>query len=80
MTGIVQHLATLGDPELDEKVVAKYLCVVRSRYKQLVISIEMLLDISKLSIEEVTGRLKATDDVEPAPAHTTSGKLLLTEE
>jgi len=39
-----------------------------------------LLDISQLSIEEVTGHLKAADDVEPAPAHTASGKLLLTEE
>jgi len=70
MTGIVQRLATLGDPEPDEKVVAKYLRVVRPRYKQLVISIETLLDISKLSIEEVTGRhaddrlhLLATDGV-----------------
>ena len=80
MTGIVQRLATLGDPEPDEKVVAKYLRVVRPRYKQLAISIETPLDISQLSIEEVTGRLKAADDVEPAPAHTASGKLLLTEE
>jgi hypothetical protein len=76
----VQRLATLGDPEPDEKVVAKYLRVVRPRYNQLVISIETLLDISQLSIEEVTGRLKAADDVEPVPAHTANGKLLLTEE
>ena len=45
LTGMVQRLATLGDPEPDEKVVAKYLRVVRPRYKQLVISIETLLDI-----------------------------------
>jgi hypothetical protein len=45
-----------------------------------VISIETLLDISQLSIEEVIGRLKAADDVETIPAHTTSGKLLLTKE
>ena len=80
LTGIVQRLATLGDPEPDEKVVAKYLRVVRPRYKQLVISIETLLDISKLSIEEVTGRLKAADDVEPPAQQTAGGKLLLTEE
>ncbi|XP_066319392.1 uncharacterized protein [Miscanthus floridulus] len=80
LTGIVQRLATLGDPEPDAKVVAKYLRVVRPRYKQLVISIETLLDISQLSIEEVTGRLKVADDIESAPAHTASGKLLLTEE
>jgi hypothetical protein len=80
LTGIVQRLATLGDPEPDEKVVAKYLRVVRPRYKQLVISIETLLDISQLSIEEVTGRLKAADDVEPSPPQNASGKLLLTKE
>jgi hypothetical protein len=50
LTGIVQRLATLGDLKLDEKVVAKYLRIVRPRYKQLVISIETLLDISTLSI------------------------------
>jgi hypothetical protein len=80
LTGIVQRLATLGDPEPDAKVVAKYLRVVRPRYKQLVISIETLLDISQLSIEEVTGRLKAADDVELAPSQAAGGKLLLTEE
>jgi hypothetical protein len=80
LTGITQRLATLGDPEPEAKVVAKDLRVVRPRYKQLVISIKTLLDISQLSIEEVTGRLKAADDVEPVPAHTTGDKLLLTEE
>ena len=80
LTGIVQRLATLGDPEPDEKVVAKYLRVVHPRYKQLVISIETLLDISELSIEEVIGRLKAADDVETAPSQVIGGKLLLTEE
>ena len=80
LTGIVQRLATLGDPEPDAKVVAKYLRVVRPRYKQLVISIETLLDISALSIEEITGRLKAVDDVDPTPPQAASGKLLLTEE
>jgi hypothetical protein len=46
----------------------------------LVISIETLLDISQLSIEEVTGRLKAADDVEMPAQQTAGGKLLLTEE
>lgn len=80
LTNITQRMAALGDPEPEPRVVAKYLRVARSRYKQLVISIETLLDFSQLSIEEVTGRLKAADDVEPAPAHTAGGKLLLTEE
>jgi hypothetical protein len=61
-------------------VVAKYLRVARPRYKQLIISIETLLDFSQLSIEEVTGRLKAADDVKPSPPQNANGKLLLTEE
>jgi hypothetical protein len=80
LTGIVHRLSTLGDLEPDAKVVAKYLRAVHPQYKQLVISIETLLDISQLSIEEVNGRLKAANDVEPTLAHTASGNLLLTEE
>ena len=80
LTNITQRMAALGDPEPEPRVVAKYLRVVCPRYKQLVISIESILDISQLSIEEVTGRLNVVDNVEPAPAHTVSGKLLLTEE
>jgi hypothetical protein len=57
----------------------KYLCIARPRYRQLVLSIETLLDVSTLSIEEITGRLKVVeDDVVESPA--VEGKLLLTEE
>jgi hypothetical protein len=61
MAGIVKQLTTLGDPEPDDKAVLKYLQIARPRYKQLVLSIETLLDVSTLSIEEVTGRLKAVE-------------------
>lgn len=57
----------------------KYLCIVRPRYKQLVLSIETLLDVEELIIEEVTRCLKVAEDdlVEPL---TSGGKLYLTEE
>jgi hypothetical protein len=74
--GIIRRLATLSD----QKVVTKYLRVVRLRYKQLVIWIETLLNIYLLLIEEVIGRLKVADDVEPPTPQTAGGKLLLTEE
>ncbi|XP_072146414.1 uncharacterized protein [Setaria viridis] len=74
------RLAIFGDPEPESKVVAKYLRVARPRYKQLVISIETLLDIDKLTVEEVTGRLKAATDDEPSLVQHVAGKLLLTEE
>jgi uncharacterized membrane protein YgcG len=69
----------LGDPEDDERVVLKYLRIARPKFKQHVISIETLLDVSTLSIEEVTGWLKAVEDdgVETSAAE---GKLLLIEE
>jgi hypothetical protein len=76
---IVHQLAMLGDLELDDKVVLKYLRIARPRYRQLVLSIETLLDVSTLSIEEITGRLKAVkDDVVKGSAM--EGKLLLSEE
>jgi len=57
------------------------LCVVPSRFAQIALSTETLLDMSTLSIEDVTGRLKAVEDRAEAPARTTvGGQLLLTEE
>ncbi|WVZ50904.1 hypothetical protein U9M48_002110 [Paspalum notatum var. saurae] len=80
LTGIVNQLAILGDPEPYKKVVEKYLRMAKPRFKQLVLSIETLLDISALSLEEVTGRLKAAEDDEPPPSSSAGGKLYLTEE
>jgi hypothetical protein len=82
-SGIVQRMADLGDPEPDSKATKKFLRVVRPRYKQLVISMEASVDISNLSIEEITGTLKSSDDAEeevaPPPSSSTR-KLLLTHE
>jgi hypothetical protein len=62
--------------------VKKFLRIVRPRYKQLVISMEAFVDLSQLSIEEITGTLKSFDDVEeeaaPLQSHSTSNQLLLT--
>ena len=80
LTGIVNQLSTLGDPEDPKKVVEKYLRIARVRYKQLVISMETLLDISTLSVEEVTGRLLASEDNPEPTSNQVGGKLFLTEE
>jgi hypothetical protein len=45
-----QLAATLGDPEVDDKIVVMYLHVTRPRYHQLIVSIEALLDISTLGM------------------------------
>jgi hypothetical protein len=57
LMGMVNQLAVLGDPELDDKVILKFLRIARPRFKQLVISIETLLDVSTLTVEKVTGQL-----------------------
>jgi uncharacterized membrane protein YgcG len=78
LAGIMNQLATLGDLKPDDKVVLKYLRIARPRYKQLVLSTETLLDVSTLSIEEVTGHLKMAEE-DTIESSVIEGKLLLTE-
>ena len=55
--------------------------MVPTKYAQIALSIKTLIDLSTLTIEDVTGLLKAVDDRVKAMAWTTaSRKLLLTEE
>jgi hypothetical protein len=62
LTAIVSRLEILGDSEPPHKVVEKYLRCAKPRFKQLVLAIETLLDISTMSVEEITGRLAAAED------------------
>ena len=51
------------------------------KYIQIAVSIEMMLDLSTLTIEDVIGCLRTLNErMEQAIAMTDSGKLLLTEE
>jgi hypothetical protein len=79
LTGMVNQLSMLGDPEPNDKVILKFLRIVRPRFKQLVISIETLLDVSTLMLEGVIGRLRSAEEDGVAPP-ATDGKLYLTEQ
>ena len=57
LTSLVSQLAQVGVDIGEEEAVAKYLRVVPPRFAQIALSIETLLDMSTLSIEDVTGRL-----------------------
>jgi hypothetical protein len=75
---LVHQLDIHGDPIDDKKVILKYLRIVPKKYKQMARSIESLLDLNTMSIEELTGRLKVCEENdEDEPAGTAGGGQLL---
>jgi hypothetical protein len=80
LTGMQASLQTLGVELEDKQLVLKILRSALARYQQMVVAIRTLLDISTLSVVEVTGRLKASEDsLEEAPATLhDDGKLYMT--
>jgi hypothetical protein len=61
ITGLAADLRLLGDNITDAEVMEKMLQVVPEHLAQVAISIETLLDINTISVEEVTGRLRAVE-------------------
>ena len=62
ISSVASQLRALGDTMDDARVVRKFLRVVPPRFAQVAVSIETLLDLSELSIEELTGRLRVVED------------------
>uniref|UniRef100_A0ACD5UHC9 Uncharacterized protein n=1 Tax=Avena sativa TaxID=4498 RepID=A0ACD5UHC9_AVESA len=81
---LLQKMERFGDAIYnEERAVEKLFRCVPTKYKQIARSIESLLDLSTMSIEEAIGRLKVVDFDEPqlpSGSITTAGKLLLTRE
>jgi hypothetical protein len=77
-------MVQFGDDTYGEKrAVLKLFRCIPEKYKQVARSIESLLDLSTMSIEEAIGRLKVVDSGEPHPLSgpiTVGGKLHLTRE
>ncbi|XP_072148569.1 uncharacterized protein [Setaria viridis] len=78
---LVAKLRDLGESMEDVRVVKKFLCVVPPRYHQIALSIETLLDLNTMSIEELVGRLSAAEDrASMEEIVDRAGQLLLTQE
>jgi hypothetical protein len=61
ITGLATDFRLLGDNIIDVEVVQKMLQVVPEHLSQVAISIETLLDINNISLEEVTSMLCAVE-------------------
>jgi hypothetical protein len=79
-----QKMVQFGnDTYVEERAIEKLFWCIPEKYKQIARSIESLLDLSMMSIEEAIGHLKVVDGDEPQPLSgpiTVSGKLHLTQE
>ena len=81
LSSLVANLRELGEKMEEVRVVKKMLRVVPARYNQFAVSIEMLMDLKTMSLEELVGRLHVAEDrcgVEAAADGVE--RLLLTEE
>ena len=59
---LAPNLRTLGDNITDGEVVKKLLQMVLERLAQDAVSLEMFLDLNKVTIEEVIGRLRVFEE------------------
>ena len=81
ITTLTTNLRTLGDNITDAGVVKKLLQVVPERLTQAAVSLVMFLDLNKVTIEEVIGRLRVFEErAKPAQITDAMGRLMLCEE
>jgi hypothetical protein len=81
---LIAELGTLGDLIREQQVVQKVLWVVLKHLSQVAITIEVTQDLSKMTLEDAGGRLRAAEDRamedDALPPPRVDGKLLLTVE
>jgi ketosteroid isomerase-like protein len=59
LTGMQASLQTLGEELEDKQIVLKMMRSVPAKYQQMVVSIRTLMDVSTLTVADLTGHLKA---------------------
>jgi hypothetical protein len=76
------YLATLDEEVKDGEIIAKMLRSLSPRFKQIMIAIKPLLDVSTMCVADLTGQLKEPDETfkEAPTSLQQDGKLYLTEE
>jgi hypothetical protein len=77
---IVTQLTVLGDGIQEEQVVRKFLQALPPRFEQIASSIETLLNLDDVSVEELIGRLKVTEERHGYNGNDSIAKLNLTED
>jgi hypothetical protein len=82
LRGMVVHLAMLCEEVKDDEIITKMLQSLLPRFKQIMIVIKTLLDVSTMSVANLTGRLKEAEEAfEELPTSLQQdGKLYLIEE
>ncbi|WVZ63820.1 LOW QUALITY PROTEIN: hypothetical protein U9M48_013424 [Paspalum notatum var. saurae] len=82
LQALVSELGALGKKMDDDEVVGKYLRAAPKRLEPVLVSMETLLDLSELTIEDVTRRLRTYEDrLVPSTEQAAEGdKLLLGKE
>nr|CAH66624.1 OSIGBa0115A19.5 [Oryza sativa] len=80
LTAVVADIRDMGGVMEDEHVNKKLLRVVPKKYKPVAISLEQLLDVKTMALEELVGRLSTVDSYSDDEEGSDGGKLYLTEE